>query len=76
MNEREMLEAAEAAGAKANEFHKQLASLRERLDELVLQVAVVQAELEGGDIDAALNESQDLWRILYAVDRRFQELPE
>lgn len=69
---------AEAAAARdsesADSFNKKLAALRERLDDLVLQVGVVQAELEEGDVAAALTEVQELWIILYSVDRRFRNL--
>ena len=51
-----------------------MASLRERLDDLVLQVAVVQSELEENRVAAALHEVQELWIILYSVDRRFKDL--
>ena len=70
---------AEAAAARdsesADSFNKKLAALRERLDDLVLQVEVVQAELEEGDVAAALSEVQVLWIILRAADRRFRDLP-
>ena len=69
---------AEAAAARdsesADSFNKKLAALRERLDDLVLQVEVIQAELEEGDVAAALTEVQELWIILYSVDRRFRNL--
>ena len=69
---------AEAAAARdsesADSFNKKLAALRERLDDLVLQVEVVQAELEEGDVAAAQTEVQELWIILYLVDRRFRNL--
>jgi len=69
---------AEAAAARdsesADSFNKKLAALRERLDDLVLQVEVIQAELEEGDVAAALTEVQELWIIMYSVDRRFKDL--
>ncbi|MBK9617112.1 MAG: hypothetical protein IPO35_16965 [Uliginosibacterium sp.] len=45
-----------------------------RLDDLVLQVGVVQAELEEGDVDTAQAELNELWIILRAVDRHFRDL--
>ena len=67
--------AAAAAESAAGEYGKRLAALRERLDDLVLQVGVVQASLEDGDVEAARAEFNDLWLILHAVDRRFRDLP-
>lgn len=67
--------AAAAAESAAGEYGKRLAALRERLDDLVLQVGVVQAELEAGDFDTAWAEFDELWLILHAVDRRFRDLP-
>jgi len=66
---------AAAMGAASDGYAKGLAALRERLDDLVLQVAVVQAELEAGDFDTAWAELNELWLILHAVDRRFRDLP-
>lgn len=63
-----------AAESAAGEYGKRLAALREKLDDLVLQVEVIQAELEEGDVAAALTEVQELWIILYSVDRRFRNL--
>ena len=65
---------AAAAESAAGEYGKRLAALREKLDDLVLQIGVVQAELEEGDVAAALTEVQELWIILYLVDRRFRNL--
>lgn len=67
--------AAAAAESAAGNYGKRLAALRERLDDLVLQVGVVQASLEDGDVEAALAELNELWLILHAVDRRFRDLP-
>ena len=67
-------EAAAAVESAADGFHKRLASLRERLDDLVLQVGVVQSELEENGVAAALHEVQELWIILHSVDRRFKDL--
>ena len=67
--------AAAAAESAAGEYDKRLAALRERLDDLVLQVGVVQASLEDGDVEAAKYELNELWLILHAVDRRFRDLP-
>ena len=67
-------EAAASVESAADGFHKRMASLRERLDALVLQVAVVQSELEDNRVAAALHEVQELWIILYSVDRRFRNL--
>ena len=67
--------AAAAAESAAGEYGKQLAALREKLDDLVLQVEVVQAELEAGDVETAQVELNELWLILHAVDRRFRDLP-
>ena len=64
-----------AAESAAGNYGKRLAALRERLDDLVLQVGVVQAELEAGDFDTAWAEFDELWLILHAVDRRFRDLP-
>ncbi len=61
-------QAAEAESA-ADGFRKRLARLRERLDDLVLQVGVIQAELEAGDVETAKVELNELWMILHAVDR-------
>ena len=44
------------------------------MDDLVLQVAVVQSELEENGATAALHEVQELWIILYSVNRRFNGL--
>ena len=66
---------AAAVEAAAGEYGKKLAALRERLDDLVLQVGVVQGAIEEGDLTAAMAESQELWLILHAVDRRFKDLP-
>jgi len=66
---------AAAAESAAGEYGKRLAALREKLDDLVLQVGVVQAELEAGDFDTAWAELNELWLILHAVDRRFRDLP-
>ena len=63
-----------AAESAAGEYGKRLAALREKLDDLVLQVEVVQAELEEGDVAAAQAEIQELWIIMYSVDRRFKDL--
>lgn len=65
---------AAAAEAKAAEFSGKLAALRERLDDLVLQVGQVQTDLEAGEIEEAQACLQDLWLILHAVDRRFRDL--
>ena len=67
---------AEAAAAEsaAGEYEKRLAALREKLDDLVLQTGVVQWAIEEGDLTAAMAESQELWLILHAVDRRFRDL--
>ena len=65
---------AAAMGAASDGYAKGLAALREKLDDLVLQIGVVQAELEEGDVAAALTEVQELWIILYLVDRRFRNL--
>ena len=64
-----------AAESAAGEYGKRLAALREKLDDLVLQVGVVQAELEAGDVETAKGELNELWLILHAVDRRFKDLP-
>ncbi len=66
-------QAAEAESA-AGEYGKRLAALREKLDDLVLQVKVVQAELEEGDVKTAQAELNELWIILRAVDRHFRDL--
>jgi len=63
-----------AAESAAGEYGKRLAALRERLDDLVLQVGVVQAELEENGVEAALTEVRELWIIMYSVDRRFKDL--
>ena len=65
--------AAEAEAA-AGEWSKKMAALREKLDDLVLQVGVVQAELEKSGVEAAKVECDRLWRILHTIDRRFQDL--
>lgn len=65
---------AAAAESAAGEYGKRLAALREKLDDLVLQVGVVQASLDSGDIGAAQYEFDELWLILHAVDRRFKDL--
>ena len=67
--------AAAAAESAAGNYGKRLAALRERLDDLVLQVGVVQAELEENGVEAALTEVRELWIIMYSVDRRFRDLP-
>ena len=67
-------EAAAAAESAAGEYGKQLAALREKLDDLVLQVEVVQAGMADGDFDAAWSEFDELWLILHSVDRRFKDL--
>ena len=64
-----------AAESAAGEYGKRLAALRERLDDLVLQVGVVQASLEDGDVEAAKYELNELWITLHCVDRRFKDLP-
>ncbi len=74
-NEARAEEAAAAAESAAGEYGKRLAALRERLDDLVLQVEVVQASLEDGDLAVAQVELNELWLILHAVDRRFKDLP-
>ena len=66
--------AAAAAESAAGEYDKRLAALREKLDDLVLQVKVVQAELEEGDVKTAQAELNELWIILRAVDRHFRDL--
>ena len=63
-----------AAESAAGNYGKRLAALRERLDDLVLQVGVVQAELEENGVEAALTEVRELWIIMYSVDRRFKDL--
>jgi len=63
-----------AAESAAGNYGKRLAALRERLDDLVLQVGVVQAELEENGVEAALTEVRELWIIMYSVDRRFRNL--
>ena len=73
-DEARQAEAATSVESAADGFHKRLVSLRERLDDLVLQVAVVQSELEENGVAAALHEVQELWIILYSVDRRFNGL--
>ena len=73
-DEARQAEAAASVESAADGFHKRLASLRERLDDLVLQVAVVQSELEENGATAALHEVQELWIILYSVNRRFNGL--
>ena len=65
---------AAAAESAAGEYGKRLAALREKLDDLVLQVGVVQAELEKSGVEAAKVECDRLWRILHTIDRRFQDL--
>ena len=65
---------AAAAESAAGEYGKRLAALREKLDDLVLQVGVVQWAIEEGDLTIAMAESQELWLILHAVDRRFRDL--
>ncbi len=65
---------AAAIEAKAAEFSNKLAGLRERLDDLVLQVAVIQTDLEAGEVEEAQAELQDLWLTLNSVDRRFRDL--
>jgi len=67
--------AAAAAESAAGEYGKRLIALRERMDDLVLQVGVVQAELEEGDVASAQAELNELWIILRAVDRHFRDLP-
>lgn len=66
---------AAAMGAASDGYAKRLAALREKLDDLVLQIGVVQAELEAGDVETAQVELNELWIILHAVDRRFRDLP-
>ena len=66
---------AAAAESAAGEYGKRLVALREKLDDLVLQVGVVQAELEEGDVASAQAELNELWIILRAVDRHFRDLP-
>ena len=66
---------AAAMGAASDGYAKGLAALREKLDDLVLQVGVVQASMTGGDFDTAWSEFDELWLILHAVDRRFRDLP-
>jgi len=66
---------AAAAESAAGEYGKRLAALREKLDDLVLQIGVVQASMTGGDFDTAWSEFDELWLILHAVDRRFRDLP-
>lgn len=65
---------AEAAESKAAEFDGKLAALRERLDDLVIQIGQVQTDLDAGEIEEAQACLQDLWLILHAVDRRFRDL--
>lgn len=65
---------AAAAESAAGEYGKRLAALREKLDDLVLQIGVVQAELEENGVEAALTEVRELWIIMYSVDRRFKDL--
>ena len=65
---------AAAADVAAGKYGKRMAALRERLDDLVLQVGVVQASLEDGDMGAARAELNELWLIFHAVDRRFRDL--
>lgn len=67
-------QASTAAETAEAAYHKELVALRERLDDLILQVAVIQANLEDGDVEAAQAELQDLWLILNSVDRRFRDL--
>ena len=67
-------EAAAAAESAAGEWSKKMAAQREKLDDLVLQVGVVQAELEKSGVEAAKVECDRLWRILHTIDRRFQDL--
>ena len=66
---------AAAADVAAGEYGKRMAALRERLDDLVLQVGVVQASMADGDFDTAWAEFDEIWLILHAVDRRFKDLP-
>ena len=66
---------AAAAESAAGEYGKRLAALREKLDDLVLQIAVIQASLEDGDVEAAKYEFDELWITLHCVDRRFKDLP-
>ena len=65
---------AAAVEAVVREYGKRLAALREKLDDLVLQVGLVQAELAESGVAAALTEVQELWIIMYSVDRRFKDL--
>ena len=65
---------AAAAESAAGEYGKRLAALREKLDDLVLQVGLVQAELAESGVAAAQAEIQELWIIMYSVDRRFKDL--
>lgn len=65
---------AAAAETQAAEFSNKLAGLRERLDDMVLQVAVIQTGLEAGEVEEAQAELQDLWLILNSVDRRVKDL--
>ena len=74
MQQAERDEARAEAESAAGEYGKRLAALRERLDDLVLQVGVVQASLEDGYVEAAKYELNELWLILHAVDRRFKDL--
>ena len=67
-------EAAAAVESAAGEYDKRLAALREKLDDLVLQVGLVHGSLLGGDFDGARHEFDELWLILHAVDRRFKDL--
>ncbi len=63
-----------AAESAAGNYGKRLAALREKLDDLVLQVGLVQAELAESGVAAAQAEIQELWIIMYSVDRRFKDL--
>lgn len=63
-----------AAESAAGNYGKRLAALREKLDDLVLQIGVVQAELAENGVEAALTEVRELWIIMYSVDRRFKDL--
>jgi len=65
---------AAAAESAAGEYGKRLAALREKLDDLVLQIGMVQAELEENGVEAALTEVRELWIIMYSVDRWFKDL--
>ncbi len=65
---------AAAVEVVVREYGKRLSALRNRLDDLVLQIGVVQAELAESGVAAAQAEIQELWIIMYSVDRRFKDL--